>query len=117
MTVFFSIFAKIPSSRRKPGPRSEVKLFRIRRLCKQINQKRSKSMKIEFDPEKRNQTLYERGLDFCRAGEVFAGRHYTADDLRRDYGELRKITAGLLLDGRMVVMSGRRAANPAASSA
>jgi uncharacterized DUF497 family protein len=60
-------------------------------------------MKIEFDPEKRQQTLSGRGLDFCRAGEVFAGRHYTADDLRQDYGEPRKITAGLL-DGRMVVM-------------
>ncbi|MDR1275817.1 MAG: BrnT family toxin [Candidatus Accumulibacter sp.] len=60
-------------------------------------------MEIEFDPEKRKQTLFERGLDFCRAEEVFAGRHYTADDLRRDYGEPRNITTGLL-DGRMVVM-------------
>jgi uncharacterized DUF497 family protein len=60
-------------------------------------------MKIEFDPEKRAQTLFERGLDFCRAGEVFAGHHYTVDDLRRDYGEPRHITVGLL-DARMVVM-------------
>ncbi|MDR1367425.1 MAG: BrnT family toxin [Candidatus Accumulibacter sp.] len=60
-------------------------------------------MKIEFDPEKRAQTLAGRGLDFCRAGEVFAGRHYTVEDPRRDYGEPRRITVGLL-DARMVVM-------------
>ena len=30
-------------------------------------------MLIEFDTEKRDKTLAERGLDFARAGEVFAG--------------------------------------------
>ncbi len=39
----------------------------------------------EFDPAKRDKTLGERGLDFARAAEVFAG------------------TVGTL-DGRMVVM-------------
>ncbi len=28
---------------------------------------------IEFDPQKRFQTLLERGLDFARAGEIFSG--------------------------------------------
>ncbi len=60
-------------------------------------------MQIEFDPAKRAVTLTERGLDFAQAGEVFAGRHYTAPDLREDYAEDRFITVGLL-DGRMVVM-------------
>ena len=44
-----------------------------------------------------------RGLDFARAREVFAGRHYTLEDTRQDYGETRYITAGVL-DARMVVM-------------
>lgn len=30
-------------------------------------------MKIEFDPNKQNATLVERGLDFARALEVFEG--------------------------------------------
>ena len=60
-------------------------------------------MQIEFDTDKRDKTLAERGLDFARAGEVFAGRHFTAEDLREDYSELRCITVGKL-DGRMVVM-------------
>ena len=47
--------------------------------------------------------MVERGLDFARAGEVFAGRHFTAQDLREDYSEPRFITVGQL-DGRMVVM-------------
>jgi len=60
-------------------------------------------MEIEFDPVQRDTTLAERGLDFGRAGEVFAGRHFTAQDLRGDYQEDRYITIGTL-DGRMVVM-------------
>lgn len=60
-------------------------------------------MKIEFDPEKRNKTLRERGLDFLRADAVFAGRHLTKRDDRKDYGEERFITAGRL-DGRLVIM-------------
>lgn len=60
-------------------------------------------MQIEFDPEKREKTLSERGLDFARAGEVFAGVTVTAEDARFDYGEPRFTTAGVL-DGRMVVI-------------
>lgn len=60
-------------------------------------------MHIEFDEGKRNKTMVERGLDFARAGEVFAGRHFTAQDLREDYSEPRFITVGQL-DGRMVLI-------------
>jgi uncharacterized DUF497 family protein len=58
---------------------------------------------ITFDPKKRDWTLAERGLDFAEAGEVFAGE--TADEIddRRDYGEIRTITAGYLR-GRMVIV-------------
>ena len=60
-------------------------------------------MEITFDPVKRDLTLKHRGLDFARAGEVFAGRTATVVDDRFDYGETRFITAGLL-DSRLVVV-------------
>ena len=58
-------------------------------------------MEIEFDPGKRDRTLAERGLAFEDAAEVFAGRHVTLMDERRDYGEARFLTFGLL-KGRAV---------------
>jgi uncharacterized DUF497 family protein len=58
---------------------------------------------IEFDPQKRFQTLFERGLDFARAGEVFSRTIQTFPDLRQSYGESRFITLGFL-DGRLTVM-------------
>ena len=60
-------------------------------------------MQIEFDSDKREKTLAERGLDFARAGEVFAVANVTFSDDRFDYGEKRFNTVGLL-DGRMVVV-------------
>ena len=54
-------------------------------------------------PDKRDRALVERGLDFARAGEVFAGHHFTDEDIREDYSEPRFVTAGKL-DGRMVIM-------------
>lgn len=60
-------------------------------------------MQIDFDPDKRDKTLAERGLDFALASEIFAGVHVTAEDARFDYGEPRFTTVGVL-DGRMVVM-------------
>ena len=59
-------------------------------------------MEIEFDADKREKTLAERGLDFAQAGEVFAGKHFTGPDIRRDCVELRFITVGLM-GARMVV--------------
>jgi len=53
-------------------------------------------MAIEFDREKRDRTLRERGLDFADAAEVFAGPVMTSPDNRRDYGEERFITLGVL---------------------
>ena len=59
-------------------------------------------MKVEFDPEKCEATLANRGLDMGRAAEVFAAAHITIEDDRIDYGEPRFITIGAL-DERMVV--------------
>jgi uncharacterized DUF497 family protein len=61
-------------------------------------------MRIEFDDAKRHRTLAERGLDFARSAEVFAGVNVTFSDDRADYGEPRFNTIGLL-DGRMVVLA------------
>ena len=62
-----------------------------------------KSMQITYDPQKRNKTLIERALDFADAEAVFAGHHFTAEDLRHNYGEVRFISIGLL-QGRVVVL-------------
>ncbi len=62
-----------------------------------------KSVRITFDPAKRALTIEHRGLDFADAAKVFEGRHATALDDRRDYGEARFITAGYLA-GRVVVI-------------
>lgn len=61
-------------------------------------------MRIEFDPDKRSKVMTERGLDFARAGEVFAGPTVTMEDTRFDYGEPRFTTVGVL-DARMVVLA------------
>ncbi|MBU3695055.1 MAG: BrnT family toxin [Rhodocyclaceae bacterium] len=60
-------------------------------------------MDIEFDEEKRRDTLVDRGLDFARADDVFAKVHFTAGDLRRECPDPRFITVGRL-DGRLVVV-------------
>jgi uncharacterized DUF497 family protein len=60
-------------------------------------------VQVEFDPEKRDRTLAERGLDFARAVEVFDGPTLTWRDDRSPYGEDRLISFGLL-DGRHVVL-------------
>ena len=60
-------------------------------------------MHLEFDPDKRDKTLSERGLDFARANEIFDGTHFTGQDTRADYDEDRFITVGYL-DARLVVM-------------
>jgi len=58
---------------------------------------------ISFDPAKRAATLEHRGLDFADAGQVFMGDFVTVQDVRRDYGEDRFVSAGYL-NGRCVVL-------------
>jgi len=60
-------------------------------------------MDISYDAEKRAATLEERGLDFEDAADVFAGPRYTVADDRREYGEERFQTYGLL-DDRLVIV-------------
>jgi uncharacterized DUF497 family protein len=58
---------------------------------------------LEFNKVKRDKTLYERGLDFARANEIFAGFHFTGQDNRESYEEHRFITVGYL-DERLIVL-------------
>jgi len=46
-------------------------------------------MEIEFDTEKHDKTLLERGLDFARACEIFTDVSITIEDIRKNYGETR----------------------------
>jgi uncharacterized DUF497 family protein len=54
-------------------------------------------MRISFDPAKRQKTLYERKLDFLDAPKVFSGFTLTYPDTRKNYGEDREITIGILV--------------------
>lgn len=60
-------------------------------------------MRISYDPAKRALTLARRELDFDNAVEVFAGSTIDVLDDRRDYGEVRWVTYGLL-NARMVAV-------------
>jgi uncharacterized DUF497 family protein len=60
-------------------------------------------MEIEFDDEKRQKTLEQRGLDFADAARLFEGVSFTLSDERTDYGETRLFTVGFL-DERMVLV-------------
>ncbi len=59
-------------------------------------------MEIEYGQKKRDKTLAERGLDFADVEEVLSGISATLLDTRKDYGEDRFITTGLL--GNRVVL-------------
>lgn len=59
-------------------------------------------MLIEFDEQKRQKTLAERGVDFADAHQIFDGLHLTAIDDRMDYGENRYISMGYINQRLMV---------------
>ena len=58
----------------------------------------------EWDETKNRENLVKHGLSFHDAADVFAGSFVTVEDTRRDYGEPRFITLGLLR-GRTVVIA------------
>jgi uncharacterized DUF497 family protein len=60
-------------------------------------------MKITYDPNKREKTLKERGLDFIDASLVFKGAVFEFEDTRENYQEERIITVGHL-EGRMIIV-------------
>lgn len=60
-------------------------------------------MRVTCDPQKRERTLRERGLDFEDAKFVFAGVTLEVEDTRKDYGKARIICYGYLEDRLVVV--------------
>jgi len=60
-------------------------------------------MELEWDEAKRQSVLAERGVDLLYAALIFEGPTLTAADGRRDYGEERRISLGLV-DGECFVV-------------
>lgn len=60
-------------------------------------------MELEWDEEKRQRNLRERGIDFAEAYGFDLASSVTRVDDRVDYGETRFVTYGEL-DGRLHVM-------------
>lgn len=60
-------------------------------------------MKITYDPNKREKTLEERGLDFEDASHILKGAVYEFEDIREDYKEKRIIAVGHL-SNRMIIL-------------
>lgn len=61
-------------------------------------------MRFTWHEPKRLSTLEKRGLDFADAEPVFDGPTFTFEDDRRDYGEQRWVTMGLLRDKVVVIV-------------
>jgi uncharacterized DUF497 family protein len=61
-------------------------------------------MRFSWDEFKRQTTLKQRGVDFAHAEQVFMGPTFTFEDDRKDYGEQRWVTLGLLRDKVVVIV-------------
>jgi len=57
------------------------------------------TMRITFDPAKRDRTWREKGLDFADAAVVFAGVTLEVEDTRQAYGETRTFVLACWLAG------------------
>ena len=65
-------------------------------------------MKLAWDEEKRRRTLRERGLDFADCAAVFAGPTFSFIDDRKDYGEDRHVTVGVLQEQLVLIVHTER---------
>jgi uncharacterized protein len=63
---------------------------------------------FEWDERKRLQVLKERGVDIVYAALIFEGDVLTRIDDRRDYGETRFISLGMVDDECFVVVHTQR---------
>lgn len=61
-------------------------------------------MRFSWHEPKRLATLQRRGLDFAQAEMVFMGPTFTFEDDRKDYGEQRWVTMGLLREKVVVIV-------------
>lgn len=68
-------------------------------------------MKFEWNPEKNEINIRERGLDFADAREMFERNLLVAQDNRKEYGENRFIGVGYIQNRLMVVVFTKRKFN------
>ena len=55
-------------------------------------------MEFEWDEEKRQSLIHQRHIDIVRLARIFEGPVLTEIDARRDYGETRHISLGMVGD-------------------
>ncbi len=60
-------------------------------------------MQLEWDEAKRRKNLRKHGIDFMGCEQIFRGATLTVEHSRRDYGESRFVTIGVL-EGRTVTV-------------
>jgi uncharacterized DUF497 family protein len=65
-------------------------------------------LEVEWDEDKRRATLKGRGVDIAYAALIFLDEVFTQPDDRRDYGEERYISIGLVRDQCFVVIHTER---------
>lgn len=65
-------------------------------------------MEFEWDENKRLRTIEERGIDLLYAALIFEGEVITGPDDRKDYGELREISVGMVDNECFIVVHTRR---------
>lgn len=65
-------------------------------------------MKFEWDGQKNRSNIEKHGINFRDAQDVFLSPRLSLKDTRRDYGEERIITIGLIGKGVCVVVYTRR---------
>lgn len=61
-----------------------------------------------WDERKRRSNLRRHGLDFAEADAVWDNFTITREDIRKDYGEQRWVTFGMLQDEVVVLMHTER---------
>ena len=66
-------------------------------------------MEFEWDEDKRQSIISTREVDILKAARIFEGEVVTQVDTRRDYGERRLISLGLVGDEAFVVVHTDRA--------
>jgi len=60
-------------------------------------------MGFEWDEAKNQKNIQKHGISFERAKRIFSGKVLTRIDDRYDYGEVRKISSGLL-EGTIIIV-------------
>jgi uncharacterized DUF497 family protein len=72
-------------------------------------------VRFTWDPRKSARNNAERGFDFAFASAIFTGPTIERTDLRRDYGEVRRIAVGRFASVIMTVIYTDRVAEDGTS--